>query len=118
MATVSILRLTPQDFVIYRDSISFVGELLSHVTDDWTEYQEHVQQDAEVQSFYSEEAHEYAKKITPLWTAFLQTPMFEVMVETPDAPVSDIRRTVASVMNRVQAREWMLPLSKEDCEVH
>ncbi len=44
--------------------------------------------------------------------------MFEVMLETPTAPLSSICRTVANMINRVQAREWMLPLSKEDCNAH
>ncbi len=57
-------------------------------------------------------------KINPLWTSFLWTPMSEVMVETPGAPLSGICRTVASVMNRVQANEWMPPLSPADREMH
>ncbi len=39
-------------------------------------------------------------------------------METPIAPLSSIRRTVASVMNHVQAKEWMPPLSREDREAH
>ncbi len=56
MAAISILRLTPQNFIIYRDLVSFVGEPLFYGTDDWKEYQMHVQQDEEVKPFYSEEA--------------------------------------------------------------
>ncbi len=104
MATLGILRLTPKDFVIYRDSVDFVKALLAYVTDDWREYQEHVQQDPDAQPLHSEVARKYVAKVTPLWTAFLQTPMFEVMVETLGAPLSGVRRTVASMMNRVQAR--------------
>ncbi len=44
--------------------------------------------------------------------------MFEVRVETLGAPRSSIHRTVASVINRVQATEWMPPLSAADREVH
>ncbi len=44
--------------------------------------------------------------------------MFEVMVETPGAPLRGVHRTVASVMNCVQAKEWMPPLSREDREAH
>ncbi len=54
----------------------------------------------------------------PLWTAFLQLPMFEVKVETPGAPRSSVHRTVASMINRVQAKEWMLPLSAADRKMH
>ncbi len=35
-----------------------------------------------------------------------------------NALLSGIHRTVANVINRVQAREWMPPLSKEDRDVH
>ncbi len=39
-------------------------------------------------------------------------------METPGALRSGVCRTVASMMNRVQAKEWMPPLSREDCKVH
>ncbi len=44
--------------------------------------------------------------------------MFEVVLEVPVAPLRGVRRTVADVINRVQAKEWMPPLSKEDHEAH
>ncbi len=69
MATVGILRLTPSNFIIYQDSVDFVTQLLVHVTTDWKEYQ--AQQDEEVKPFFTDEAREYEKKISPLWTSFL-----------------------------------------------
>ncbi len=43
--------------------------------------------------------------------------MLEVMLEST-APLRGIHRTVADVINRVQANEWMQPLNNEDREVH
>ncbi len=45
------------------------------------------------------------------------TPMFEVMSES-NILLRSICRTVADVINHVQAKEWMPPLSNEDREVH
>ncbi len=50
MAAVSILRLTPENFIIYRDSVSFVSEHLLDVTDDWKEYQAQAQHDEEAKT--------------------------------------------------------------------
>ncbi len=118
MATLGILRLTSKDFVIYRDSVDFVSAILSYVTTDWKEYQEHLRHDPDAQPFHTEADHAYVVRIMPLWTAFLQLPMFEVKVETPGAPGSGVHRTVAHMINRVQAKEWMLPLSPTDHEMH
>ncbi len=56
MAAAGILRLTPENFIIYRDLVSFVGELLLDITDGWKEYQAHMQHDEEAKPFFSEEA--------------------------------------------------------------
>ncbi len=69
MATVSILRLMPSNFIIYHDSVNFVTQLLVDVTTDWDEYQ--AQHDEDMKPFFTHEAREYEKKISPLWTSFL-----------------------------------------------
>ncbi len=69
MATVGILRLTQSNFIIYRDSVKFVTQLLVDITTDWKEYE--AQHDEEVKPFFTDETHEYKKKISPLWTSFL-----------------------------------------------
>ncbi len=45
------------------------------------------------------------------------TPSFEVMPEN-NIKLCSIQRTVASLINHVQAKEWMPPLSDENREVH
>ncbi len=82
MANLGVLRLTPTDFIVYWDSVEFVTAILNFVTTDWNEYQEHVKNDPEVQPFYSDVDRAYVERILPLWTTFLQTPMFQVKVET------------------------------------
>ncbi len=56
MATVGILRLMPSNFIIYRDLVSFVTELLVDITSDWNEYQAQAQHDEEAKPFFSDEA--------------------------------------------------------------
>ncbi len=53
MTTVGILRLTPSNFIIYRDSVDFVTQLLVDVTTDWNEYQAHPEV---VKPFFTDEA--------------------------------------------------------------
>ncbi len=77
-----------------------------------------MQQDPDAQPFHSEATCKYVAKVTPLWTAFLQMPMFEVMVETPGALWSGVHRTVASVLKRVQAQAWILPLGAGARQLH
>ncbi len=67
--------------------------------------------------FYNKMAREYEQRISPLWHFFLTMPSFEVMLES-NVPLCGIQRTVPSVINRVQAKEWMPPLSDDDREVH
>ncbi len=87
MATVGLLVLIPSNFIIYRDPADLVTQLLLDVTTDWEEYQRNPD---DAQPFFTDAAWEYEAQIGPLWNSFLQTPMFEVMVETPIAPLSGI----------------------------
>ncbi len=115
MATVGMLALVPPNFIIYRDPADLVIQLLLDVTTDWQEYQRNPD---DAQPFFTDAAWANEAQISPLWNSFLRMPMFEEMVETLSAPLSGIRTTVANVINRVQAREWMPPLSKEDRDAH
>ncbi len=104
MAQLGVLRLAPTDFVIYRDSVDFVTAVIDYVTTDWEEYQEHLRTDSEAQPFHSDAHHAYLDGIRPLWTSFLQLPMFQVKVEIPGAPQSGVHRTVPRMIDHVQAK--------------
>ncbi len=92
--------------------------VINYVSTDWAEHQEHLRNDPEQESFYSDLHREYADRIRPMWTSLLQTPMFEVKMEILGAPRSGVHRTVARVIEHVQAKEWMPPLSPADRDTH
>ncbi len=104
MVQIGVLRLAPKNFVIYRDTVDFVTTVINLVDSDWAEHQEHLKTDSEPQPFYSDAHRDYVNRIRPWWDSFLQLPMFQVRVETPGAPRSGIHRTVAPMIDRVQAR--------------
>ncbi len=66
MATLGVLRLTPSDFVIYRDLVEFMGVILNYVTADWKEYQEHVKTDPDAQAYHSDVDRMYVARVMPL----------------------------------------------------
>ncbi len=113
MATIGALALIPLNYIVYRDAADLVSQLLVDITTDWAEHQIN----PELPPFFNNVAQEYETQVSPKWCGFLTTPMFEVMLQAP-APLHGVRRTVADVINRVQAEECMPPLSNEDREVH
>ncbi len=86
MATIGMLALIPSNFIIYRDPADLVTQLLVDVTTNWEEHQ----RNPELPPFFSEAAWGYKAQISPRWNNFLQTPMFDVMLETLVAPLSDV----------------------------
>ncbi len=95
-----------------------VTETINWVDLDWTEHQGHLKNDPDHQPFHTDVHRDYVNGIRAKWTSFLTTPMFEVKVEAVGVLRSSIHRTVARVMERVQAIEWILPLNSADREVH
>ncbi len=91
-----------------------MSQLLVDITTDWNEHQ----RNPEFAPFFSQAAQNYEARVSPKWRNFPAMPMFEVVLETPDTPLHSIQKTVTDMINRVQAKEWMPPLSKEDREVH
>ncbi len=113
LATIGTLTLAKHSFVVYMDVATLVADVLVDIANDVHEYKENPNQAL----FYNQTARDYEHRISPLWHAFLMTPSFQVMSES-NVPLHSIRRTVASVINHVQAKEWMPPLSDEDREAH
>ncbi len=93
MAQLGVLRLTTTDFVVHRDSVDFVTAVINYVAFDWAEHQKHLETDPEHQPFYTDVHRAYVDRIRPMWTSFLQTPMFEVKMEIPGAPRSGVHRS-------------------------
>ncbi len=85
---------------------------------DWAEHQEHLKNDPEHEPFYNNLYRDYVNGIKLKWASFLATPMFEVKMEIPGAPQSSVHRTVARVMEHVQAIECMPPLNPADHDMH
>ncbi len=113
MATIGALTLIPTGFIIYVDPTDLVTQLLLDISTDWVKHQ----RNPNLPPFFNDAAQEYEARISPKWRSFLTTPMFEVMLESP-ALLRGVHRTVADMINHVQAREWMPPLSNEDREAH
>ncbi len=90
MAHFGVLHLISTDFIVYRDSVEFVSVILNYVTTDWREHQKHLKNDPEHVPFHSDADRTYVERVLPLWTSFLQLPMFQVKVETLGAPWSGI----------------------------
>ncbi len=113
MATIGGLTLVRTSFIVHKDVTELVGDVLLDIANDWVEHQKN----PDLTPFFNETVRDYEHQISPLWCSFLTTPMIEVMLES-NAPLCGVRRTVADVINCVQAKEWMPPLSNEDRKVH
>ncbi len=113
MATIGALTLVKTGFVVYKDMADLVGEILVDISTNLVEHQGN----PNLPPFFNETVWDYKHRISPLLRSFLTTPMFEVMLES-NVPLCSVHRTIADVTNRVQAKEWMPPLSSEDRKVH
>ncbi len=82
------------------DAADLVSEILVDIATNWVEHQ----RNPNLPPFFNDSAWDYESRISPKWHSFLTTPMFEVMLES-SAPLRGVHRTVADVINHVQAKE-------------
>ncbi len=118
MAQVGVIWLAPQNYIVQREAAALVTDAINWIDSDWQEHLGNVQTDPDHKPFHPDSHRDYVEGIRAKWTSFLSTPMFEIRLEGTGAQRSGVQRTVARVMDRVQANEWMPPLNTVDKEVH
>ncbi len=113
-----VLIFPSKNFVVWQNSVDVVTDAINWVDLDWTEHQQHLLTGPDHQPFHTDAHRDYVNGIRVKWTSFLNTPMFEVRVEPVGVPRSGVHRTIAHVIDRVQAQEWTPPLNAVDRETH